>query len=136
MFSDIHPEVLSLFRHPELNAKTPQNTSDQESTDRSQAIGHQHGLQLTQNKSTTPLFRQNLTGRMLGDQLSIGKEARQQGTGGAANAMDGIGVEGIVQAQLHLALDRDLAEHGGDGADRDARADGHKTSGRGHTHQA
>ena len=92
MFGDIHTEVLSLFRHAELNAKAPQNTSDQEGADRSQAIGHQHGLQLTENQGTAALFRQNLTGRVRGDQLSVSKDTRQQGTGGAAHAMDGIGV--------------------------------------------
>ena len=82
VFGDIHTKVLSLFRHAELNTKTPQNTSDQEGTDRSQAIGHQHGLQLTQNQGTAALFRQNLTGRVRGDQLSVGKDTRQQGAGG------------------------------------------------------
>ena len=104
MLFHINANLFILFADPEAQTKAPQNASDHERAKGSQAIGHQHSLQLTHHQAPAPLLSQHLGGRVGRDQFSTGKHAGQERPNRAAHAMHGKRVEGIIKTQPHLEL--------------------------------
>ena len=136
MFLDVDAEPFGVISDTEGDSALAQDDRDHHRAGGGEAVGHQNGLQLTKDQGNSAVLGQDGSGWMGGNQRSTGEDAGQQGAHGAANAMDGEGVEGVVKTQSHLELDRGVAEHRSDRADRHGRSWGDETGAGGDANQA
>ena len=108
MFLDVDAESFGLIGHAEGHVELAQSDCDHKGPRGGQSVGHQDGLELTQDQREPSVFGQDGSSWMGGNQRCAGEDAGQQRAHRATDAMDGEGVEGVVKTQVHLEPHRGI----------------------------